>query len=82
MDRSGTLIVRTYHRRRRTPELSEELVFGPTASRKVDDDPILAIVGMFDDKGPHPFGEAGEQHDQYLAEEKPRREAESESTGS
>jgi hypothetical protein len=32
-----------------------------------DEDPLAGIVDLFEDDGPRPFGDVGEEHDAYLA---------------
>ncbi len=31
-----------------------------------EDDPVAGIVGLFEDRGPRPDGDVGEEHDAYL----------------
>jgi hypothetical protein len=63
------------HRGRSMGSLVRESVAEYLSAVPLDEDPLLAIVGMFEDRGPRPLGDVGEEHDRYLAEEDPRSEA-------
>jgi predicted DNA-binding protein len=63
------------HRGRSMGSLVRESVAEYLSAVPVEEDPLLAIVGMFEDVGQRPFGDVGEEHDRYLAEEDPRSQA-------
>lgn len=46
-----------------------------------DEDPLAGIVGLFEDDGPRPFGDVGEEHDAYLAADLADWEAKSSAPG-
>jgi predicted transcriptional regulator len=33
-----------------------------------EEDPLADVIGMFEDRGPRPHGDVGEQHDAYLTD--------------
>ena len=38
------------------------------ADQPVEDDPLLSIIGLFEDTGEKPFGDVAINHDAYLAD--------------
>lgn len=48
--------------------LVRESVAQYLADTPTDEDPLLQIVGLFEDTGSKPYGDVGEEHDRYLAD--------------
>ncbi len=48
--------------------LVRESVAAYLSDVSTEDDPLAGIVGLFEDPGPRPLGDVGEEHDAYLAD--------------
>jgi hypothetical protein len=48
--------------------LVRESVAQYLAGTPVEEDPLLLIIGKFEDPGEKPYGDVGEEHDRYLAD--------------
>lgn len=47
--------------------LIRESVAAYLSDGDIADDPLMGIIGAFEDLGPRPHGDVGEEHDAYLA---------------
>jgi hypothetical protein len=45
-----------------------ESVAAYLSDREAEEEPLLGIIGMFEDTGPTPYGDVSTNHDAYLAD--------------
>ncbi len=49
--------------------LIRESVSAYLADAPANEDTLVGIIGLFEDTGPRPYGDVGEEHDAYLADQ-------------